>query len=99
MQQLEIICFAIAVVAVFVALYFGRTVLAPVACALFIIAPAWPVQRCLQQSLPKLVALAIVILATVIVFVAFASLLAWAASRIDAGWSRTPLACRTCSAS
>jgi AI-2 transport protein TqsA len=81
-QQLEKICFAIAVVAVFVALYFGRTVLAPVACALFIIALAWPVQRCLQQSLPKLVALAIVILATVIVFVAFASLLAWAASRI-----------------
>jgi AI-2 transport protein TqsA len=81
-QQLEKICFAIAVVAVFLAPYFGRTVLAPVACALFIIALAWPVQRSLQRYLPKLVELAIVILATVIVFVAFASLLAWAASRI-----------------
>jgi predicted PurR-regulated permease PerM len=81
-QRLEKICFAIAAVAVFVALYFGRTVLAPVACALFIIALAWPVQRSLQQYLPKLVALAIVILATVVVFVAFGWVLAWAASRI-----------------
>ena len=47
---------AILVVAV---LYFGRSVFAPVAFSLFIIAIVWPFQRALQAWIPKLLAIAI----------------------------------------
>jgi AI-2 transport protein TqsA len=80
--RLEKTCFAIAAVAIFAAVYFGSSVVAPVACALFIIAIVWPIQSRLQSRLPRLLALAIVIALIVVVFVAFASLVAWGLGRV-----------------
>jgi predicted PurR-regulated permease PerM len=67
----------IALVAMFTVLYRASSVFAPVALALFIIAVVWPLQNYLQSNLPRLLALAIVVLVTVGVFVGFASLVAW----------------------
>ena len=72
----------IAVVVIFVAIYLASSVFAPVAFALFIIALVWPLQSLLQSYVPKLLALAVVILVTVVVFVAFASLIIWGFSRV-----------------
>ena len=72
----------IAVVAIFVAIYLASSVFAPVAFALFIIALVWPLQSLLQSYVPKLFALAVVILVTVVVFVGFASLIIWGFSRV-----------------
>jgi predicted PurR-regulated permease PerM len=80
--RLEKACLIVAAVAVFIAVYFGSSVLAPVAFALFIIAIVWPLQSRLQSHLPKLLALAIVVLVIVVVFVAFASLVAWSFSTV-----------------
>lgn len=73
---------AIAVVAVLGAIYIGGPVLAPIACALFIMALTWPLQHYLQARMPKLVALALVILGVVVVCSAFGSLLIWAVGRV-----------------
>ena len=72
----------IAVVAIFAAINAAGAVLGPVACALFIIAIAWPMQRELQAHMPRLVALAIVVAAIVVVFIVFASLVAWSFGRV-----------------
>jgi AI-2 transport protein TqsA len=72
----------IALVVIFGALYLASSVFEPVAFALFIIALVWPLQSLLQSYLPKLLALAIVILVTMVVFVAFASLVVWGFSRV-----------------
>jgi AI-2 transport protein TqsA len=72
----------IAIIAIFAALNVGSSVVAPVVCAIFIISIVWPMQSRLQKHLPKLLALAIVIGITVIVFVFFASLATWGLSRI-----------------
>ena len=64
------------------ALYFADAVIAPVACALFIIAIVWPLQKRLQVRLPQLLALAIVVTLTVLVFIVFASVVAWGFGRI-----------------
>lgn len=72
----------IAIIAAFAALYSTTSVFAPVACALFIIAIVWPVQKRLQSRLPRLLALAIVVLATVVVFVVFGSLVVWGFGRV-----------------
>ena len=72
----------IAAIAVFSALYFARSVFAPAAGALFVIAIVWPIQSRLQAHMPKLLALAVVILAIVIVFTAFATLVAWSFGRV-----------------
>jgi predicted PurR-regulated permease PerM len=71
-----------AAIAVFGALYVASAVFAPLACALFIIGIVWPLQSRLQSRLPRLLALAITILAVVVVFVVFASLVAWSFSRV-----------------
>jgi len=73
---------AIATVAILAALNFASSVLAPVAYALFIIAIVWPMQSCLQSHLPRLLALAVVILLLVVVFVVFASLVASSFGRV-----------------
>jgi predicted PurR-regulated permease PerM len=75
-------CGVLAAIAVFAALYLATSVFAPVACALFIIAMVWPLQTWLQARMPQLIALAIVMGATVIVFLAFASVVAWGFGRI-----------------
>jgi AI-2 transport protein TqsA len=72
----------IAVVATFATINAAGAVLGPVACALFIIAIVWPMQSRLQSRLPRLLALAVVILAVVVVFVVFASLVAWSFGRV-----------------
>jgi predicted PurR-regulated permease PerM len=72
----------LAVIAIFVALSAASSVFAPVACAIFIIAIVWPMQWRLQLHMPRLMALAIVIAVTVIVFVTFALLVSWGFGRI-----------------
>jgi AI-2 transport protein TqsA len=72
----------IATIAVLAAVKLARSVIAPVALALFIIALAWPLQSRLQSRLPRLVALAIVMFVTASVFVAFASIITWGFGRV-----------------
>ncbi len=62
---------------VVVALDAAEPVFAPLTFALFIIAIVWPLQP-LQERLPKLVALAISMLATIVVIGAFAWTITWA---------------------
>jgi len=57
-------------------------VFAPLALALFIIALVWPLQHWLQTRMPKLLALAITLLVTLAVGVAFGSLVAWGFGRV-----------------
>lgn len=72
----------IATIAVFTILHLSAVIFAPVACALFIIAIVWPMQRTLQSHLPQLLALALVVCVVVIVFFLFASVVAWGFGRI-----------------
>jgi len=69
-------------IAIAASLYLATSVFAPVACALFIIALAWPVQDWLQQRMPRLVALAIVMCIIVVVFLGFALMVAWGFGRV-----------------
>jgi predicted PurR-regulated permease PerM len=57
-------------------------VVAPLALALFIIAIVWPLQNRLQAWLPKLLAVAITLIVTVSICLAFASLAVWGFSRV-----------------
>ncbi len=72
----------LAVIAVVAATWIAAAVFAPVAFALFVIAIVWPLQSRLQSRLPKLLALAIVVLITVVVCLAFASLIVWGFWRV-----------------
>ncbi|WP_432761414.1 AI-2E family transporter [Rhizobium mayense] len=72
----------IAAIAVLTTLHLAAVIFAPVACALFIIAIVWPMQRTLQSYLPQLLALALVVAVVLIVFVLFASVAAWGFGRI-----------------
>ena len=60
----------------------GQPVFAPLAFALFIIAIVWPLQARLQALLPKLVALAISMLVTIVVIGAFAWVITWGLNRV-----------------
>lgn len=71
-----------AAVLLLVAVYYGSSVLAPLALALFIIAIVWPLQQRLQSRLPALVALAITIIVTAVVCLGVASLAALAFGRV-----------------
>jgi predicted PurR-regulated permease PerM len=68
--------------AICASLYLATSVFAPVACALFIMALAWPLQEWLQQRLPRLIALAIVMCVIAVVFLAFSGLVAWGFGRV-----------------
>jgi AI-2 transport protein TqsA len=70
------------VILVAAALYLARSVFAPMAFALFIIAIVWPLQKALQARLPKLLALAASILATIIIIIALASMIVWGFGRV-----------------
>jgi AI-2 transport protein TqsA len=72
------LCTAVLVIA---SLYLARSVFAPVAFALFIIAIVWPIQRKLQTWIPKLLAVAITTLIAVLVVAAAISLVIWGVSR------------------
>ena len=64
------------------ALALARSVFAPVAFALFVIAIVWPFQRRLQAVLPKALAVAISVAVTAAVLLVFGSLIAWGFSRV-----------------
>jgi len=70
--------------AVLVIAAFGvaEAVFAPLTFALFIIAIVWPLQAALQARLPKLLALAISMLATIVVIGAFTWVITWGFSRV-----------------
>jgi predicted PurR-regulated permease PerM len=72
----------VAAVAISFALYEAASVFAPLAVALFAIGVVWPLQRRLQLRMPKLIALAITLIVTVAVCLAFASLAAWGFGRV-----------------
>ena len=72
----------IAVIAILAAAYVASPVLAPLALGLFIIALVWPLQAHLQSRMPKLLALAIVMLTIVATFLALASLVLWGFGRV-----------------
>ena len=56
--------------------------LKPVALALFIIAVTWPIKSALQRYMPPLIALALTVISTIIVFVIFTMLVVWGFSRV-----------------
>jgi len=76
------ICTAVIVAA---ALYVARSIFAPFAFALFMIAIVWPVQSTLQKKLPQFVALFLTLIATVLVIIGFGVIVAWAVS-VVAEW-------------
>ena len=76
------ICTAILVAA---ALYFARSIFAPLAFALFMVAIVWPLQSTLQRKLPQFVALFITLFVTAVVLTVFASMVAWGFS-VVAQW-------------
>ena len=72
----------IAIVAVAFAAYQADVVLAPLTLALFIIANVWPLQDALQRRIPPLAALAITMIVTIVVMLAFASMIVWGFGRV-----------------
>jgi AI-2 transport protein TqsA len=64
------------------ALYFARSVFAPVAFSILAIALVWPFQQLLETRIPKLLASTVVILITLLVIVALAAAVAWGFSMI-----------------
>jgi AI-2 transport protein TqsA len=72
----------IAVIMIAAAAFVASSVIAPLALALFIIAMVWPVQRALETMMPKLLALAITVLATIAVCLFFAYLVGWGFGRV-----------------
>lgn len=72
----------LAAVVLAASLYFAASVFTPVACALFIIALVWPLQEFLQQRMPRLAALAVVMCVIIVVFMGFASTVVWGFSNI-----------------
>lgn len=64
------------------ALYFARSIFAPVACSLFVIAIVWPLQRVLQARMPKLLALSVTVLVTFLVLTLLATMMIWSFSRV-----------------
>jgi len=72
----------IAVVLLAAAVREASAVLAPLALAFFIIAIVWPLQSLLQAKMPKLIALALTIVVTIVVCLGFASLAAWGFGRV-----------------
>jgi AI-2 transport protein TqsA len=72
----------IAVVLLAAAVREASAVLAPLALAFFIIAIVWPLQSRLQANMPKLIALALTVVVTIAVCLAFGSLAAWGFGRV-----------------
>jgi len=72
----------IAGVVVVAAMTYANMVFAPLALALFVIPLVWPTQYWLQARMPRLLALAITLLGTLTIGVAFASLVVWGFGRV-----------------
>jgi predicted PurR-regulated permease PerM len=67
-----------AAVVLFGGLYLARSIVAPVAFSLFVIAIVWPLQRTLQTRLPRLLALAATLVVTLLVVTGLGYLVVWA---------------------
>jgi AI-2 transport protein TqsA len=65
-------------VLVFCGLYFARSVLAPVAFSLFVVAIVWPLQRALETRVPRLLALVVTLAVTLLVVTVLGYLIVWA---------------------
>ena len=65
-------------VLLFAALYFARSILAPVAFSLFVIAIVWPLQRALETRISRLLALVATLAATLLVVTVLGYLIGWA---------------------
>ena len=74
----------IAVIAICTALLFARTIFAPVAFALFVIAVAWPLQRALQARMPKMLAVLVTVAVTLGVVFAVSYLVVWGFGHVAA---------------
>jgi predicted PurR-regulated permease PerM len=70
------------VVVVAAALYLAASIFAPLTFGLFILAIVWPMHKALQDHLPRGLALFFTLSVTVITFLGFASMIAWALSAI-----------------
>lgn len=70
------------IVLVIWALSAAKSVFAPLAFAVFVMAIAWPLQRRLQAYMPRLLALALTMVMTILLIIVFASLIAWASTRV-----------------
>src|SRR4029078_3635925 len=67
------------------ALYFTRSILAPFAFAIFMVALVWPLHGARKKKLPQAVALLLTLLVTVAVVVAVSSMVTWALS-VERAW-------------
>src|SRR5882724_11074121 len=65
-------------VLVFCGLYFARSILAPVAFSLFVVAIVWPLQRALETRVPRLLALVVTLAVTLLVVTVLGYLIVWA---------------------
>ncbi len=63
---------------VFCGLYFARSILAPVAFSLFVVAIVWPLQRALETRVPRLLALVVTLAVTLLVVTVLGYLIVWA---------------------
>jgi Predicted permease len=64
-------------VLLFAGLYFARSILAPVAFSLFVIAIVWPLQRALETRVPRLLALVATLVVTLLVIAVLGYLIVW----------------------
>src|SRR5262245_52876735 len=67
------------------ALYFARSIFAPLAFAIFMVALVWPLQRALETRLPQVVALLLTLILTVAAVIAVSSMVTWALS-VEREW-------------
>ena len=72
----------ITAVLLFAALYSARSILAPVAFSLFVIAIVWPLQRTLEIRVPRLLALVATLVVTLLVISVLGYLIVWAFSTV-----------------
>ena len=72
----------LAAIGLTVAAYQADMIFAPLVLAVFIIALVWPLQRWLQGRMPALMAVAITISLTILVMLAFFSLVVWGFGRV-----------------
>jgi AI-2 transport protein TqsA len=64
-------------VLLFAGLYFARSILAPVAFSLFVIAIVWRLQRTLETRIPRLLALVATLVVTLLVIAVLGYLIVW----------------------
>lgn len=69
-------------VVILAALYFSRTIIAPVTFALFTVAIAWPLQSALQKRITKLLAVVVTIVVTIAILAILVFLVVWGFSLV-----------------